>query len=108
MVPFQRERCCRVDGSARRSLCVGDPERMTHELTEERIAEAMPRAEKVACRPSEDRCYALPDLVEAARASCTPKGQCKIGWIISNGGRESFDVWLDLETGEGRLRRQVD
>jgi hypothetical protein len=31
------------DGSVRRSLCVGDPECMTHELTEERIAEAMAR-----------------------------------------------------------------
>jgi hypothetical protein len=81
---------------------------MTHELTEERIAEAMARAEKAACRPGEGRCYALPDSVDVARASCTPKGRCKVGWIIAEGGRSSFDVWLDLHTGEGRLRRRVD
>ena len=78
------------------------------ELTEDVIAEAMARAERVACRPGEGRCYALPDPVEHARASCTPKGRCKVGWIISHGGRESWDGWLDIETGEGRLRRQRD
>jgi hypothetical protein len=78
------------------------------ELTEERIAEAMARAERVACRPGEGRCYALPDPVEHARASCTPKGRCRIGWTISSGGRESWDVWLDVHTGEGRLRCRVD
>jgi hypothetical protein len=81
---------------------------MTHELTEERIAEAMARAEKVACQPGDGRCYAFPDRLVDALASCTPKGRCKVGWILSHGGRESWDVWLDLETGEGRLRRQVD
>jgi hypothetical protein len=30
------------------------------------------------------------------------------GWIVANGGRDSWDVWLDLYTGEGRLRRRVD
>ena len=39
---------------------------------------------------------------------CPPKGRCKIGWIIAEGGRTSYDVWLDLHTGEGRLRRQAD
>jgi hypothetical protein len=81
---------------------------MTPVLTEERIAEAMARAERVACRLGEGRCYALPDSVETARATCTPQGRCKIGWIISHGGRESWDVWLDLETAEGRVRRQRD
>ena len=52
---------------------------MTHELTEERIAEAMARAERVACRPGEGRCYALPDSVAEARANCTPQGRCKVG-----------------------------
>jgi hypothetical protein len=31
-----------------------------------------------------------------------------VGWIIAEGGRSSFDVWLDLHTGEGRLRRRVE
>src|SRR5215203_7363045 len=65
------------------------------ELTEERIAEAMARAEKVACRPGDDRCYPLPHGLDDARASCTPKGRCKVGWIVANAGRESWDVWLD-------------
>ena len=81
---------------------------VTPELTEERIAEAMARAEKVACRPGDGRCYAFSDRLSDARETCTPKGRCKIGWIVSHGGRESWDVWLDLHTGEGRLRRQVD
>jgi hypothetical protein len=78
------------------------------ELTEDMITAAMARAGKVACRPGGGRCYALPDSVEVARATCTPKGRCKVGWIIAEGGRSSFDVWLDLHTGEGRLRRQRD
>jgi hypothetical protein len=78
------------------------------ELTEEQIAEAMARAEKVACRPGDDRCYPFPDRLVDALATCTPKGRCKVGWIVSKGGRESWDVWLDLHTGEGRLRRQRD
>jgi hypothetical protein len=81
---------------------------MTPELTEERIAEAMARAEKVACDPFRARCFAFPDPLKDARASCTPKGRCKIGWIVAEGGRTSYDVWLDLHTGEGRLRRQRD
>jgi hypothetical protein len=80
----------------------------TPELTEERIAEAMARAEKVACRPGDDRCYPFPDRLVDARASCTPKGRCKVGWIVANSGRDSWDVWLDRHTGEGRLRRRVD
>ena len=67
-----------------------------------------PYAVKVACQPGDGRCHALPDSGEVARVSCTPKGRCKVGWIVSKGGRESWDVWLDLHTGEGRLRRQVD
>jgi hypothetical protein len=81
---------------------------MTPELTEERIAEAMTRAEKVACRPGDARCYAFPNRLEEALAICTPKGRCRVGWIVANSGRDSWDVWLDLLTGEGRLRRRRD
>jgi hypothetical protein len=81
---------------------------MTPELTEERIHVAMAGAEKVACRPGDGRCYPFPDRLSDARETCTPKGRCKIGWIISNSGRESWDIWLDVHAGEGRLRRQVD
>jgi hypothetical protein len=33
-------------------------------------------------------------------------GQPKV--LVANAGRDSWDVWLDLHTGEGRLRRQPD
>jgi hypothetical protein len=66
----------------------------------------MARAERVACRPADTRCYPFPNPLDVARASCTPKGRCRIGWIVANSGRDSWDVWLDLHTGEGRLRRR--
>ncbi len=76
-------------------------------LTEERIAAAMAKADARVC-VGNPRCFALPDPVYAARESCTAKGRCKVGWIAANSGRDAWDVWLDLHTGEGRLRRQVD
>jgi hypothetical protein len=81
---------------------------MTPELTEDMIAAAMARAEKVACRPGDHRCYPLPSDVTSAHQTCTPKGRCRVGWIVANSGRDSWDVWLDLHTGEGRLRRRVE
>ncbi len=73
------------------------------ELTDERIAEAMARAEKVACAPGDQRCLPLPYDVASARQTCTPKGRCKVGWIVSRGGRESWDVWLEVSTGLVKL-----
>jgi hypothetical protein len=78
------------------------------ELTEKRIAEAMACAEKAACGSGNLRCFALPDPVDEVRKTCTPKGRCLIGWIVAEGGRTSYDVWLDRHTGKGRLRRRVD
>jgi hypothetical protein len=78
------------------------------DLTQEMLDAGMARAEKAACGSFNQRCYAFPDPIEEARKSCTPKGRCKIGWIIAEGGRTSYDVWLDIHTGEGRLRRQRD
>ena len=76
---------------------------MTPELTEDRIAEAMARAEKVACRPGDARCYPFPDPVAAARASCTPKGRCRVGGtrrvIVASSDRDGWDVWLDVTQG---------
>lgn len=84
------------------------PRVTTPELTEELSTEAMARAEKVACPPANHRCSALPDPVQEARTTCTSKGRCKIGWILANSGRDSWDVWLDVQAGEGRLRRRTD
>jgi hypothetical protein len=78
------------------------------ELTEDMITAAMAKADARVCVPGDHRCYAFPSNVDAARKTCTPKGRCKVGWVVRASGRESWDVWLDLETGEGRLRRRVD
>jgi hypothetical protein len=67
------------------------------DLTEELIAAAMAKADARVCVGS-DRCYAFPDRLEDARKTCTPKGRCKVGWIVSRGDRESFDVWLAVST----------
>lgn len=79
--------------------------------TERWHSQTVARAEKVACSPSDDRCYSLPYPLEEVRASCSPKGRCRIGGtrrvIVANAGRDSWDVWLDVHTGEGRLRRQT-
>ena len=77
------------------------------ELTEEAIATAMVKADKRVCVGS-DRCIALPYRLEDALASCTSKGRCKAGWIVSQGGRESWDVWLEVSTGLVKLIPQAD
>jgi len=76
------------------------------ELTEETIETAMVKAERQACTGS-DRCYALPSDVDTARARCTAKGRCRVGLVVSKGGRESFDVWLEVATGLVKLIAQT-
>ena len=47
--------------------------------------------------------YVFPDPREEIGQTCTPKGRCKVGWVVSQGGRESFDVWLEVSTGLVKL-----
>ena len=81
------------------------------ELTEETFAEGMARAERVKCSSGNDRCSPFLDPVAEARASCTPKGRCRIGGtrgvIIVDSGCDSWDAWLPGRSDEGRLRHQV-
>ena len=77
------------------------------DLTEEMIAAAMAKAEARVCVGS-DRCYALPSDVETARARCTADGWCRVGLIVSRGGREAHDVWLEVSTGLVKLIAQAD
>jgi hypothetical protein len=77
------------------------------ELTEEKITAAMAKADARVC-VSSDRCYAFPDRLEDARQTCTPKGRCKVGWIVSRGGRESHDVWLEVSSGLVKLIRRAE
>jgi hypothetical protein len=76
------------------------------ELTEDLIAAAVAKVHARVCVGS-DRCYAFPHRLEDALASCTAKGRCKVGWVVSQGGRESHDVWLEVNTGLVKLVRQV-
>jgi len=81
------------------------------ELTDELIAAAMAKADARVCVGS-PRCYAFPDRLEDPRETCTPKGRCKVGGtrrvIVSRGGRESWDVWLELSTGLVKLIAPVN
>ncbi len=77
------------------------------ELTEELITTAMAKADARVCVGS-NRCYAFPERLQDARETCTPKGRCKVGWIVSRGGRESWDVWLEVSTGLVKLVAQAN
>jgi hypothetical protein len=71
------------------------------------LTAAMTKADCHVCVGS-DRWYALPHRLRDALASCTPRGRCKVGWVVSKGGRESHDVWLDVSTGLVKLIRRAD
>jgi hypothetical protein len=76
------------------------------ELTEDLITAAMAKVHARVCVGS-GRGYAFPHRLEDARASRTPKGRCNVGWVVSRGGRESVDVWLEVRTGLAKLIRQA-
>jgi hypothetical protein len=80
---------------------------LDRELTAELITAAMAKADARVC-VGNDRCYAFPDRLEDARETCTPQGRCKVGWIVSRGGRESWNVWLEVSTGLVKLIQQTD
>ena len=94
-----------------RPTCWVDSDVTEPELTEERITAAMAKADARVC-VGRDRCYAFPHPLEHARETCTPKGRCKVGGtrrvIVSRGGRESWDVWLEVSTGLVKLVAQTD
>jgi hypothetical protein len=71
------------------------------------ITAAMAKANARVC-VSSDRCFAFPERLEDARETCTPKGRCRVGWIVTRSGRESWDVWLDVSTRLVKLIRQVN
>jgi hypothetical protein len=80
---------------------------MAEMLTQELVADGTARAETVVRAPGDDRCYSFRGRIEDVQASWMPQGRRRFGWILANGGRENWDVWLDLHSGEGRLRRQL-
>jgi len=68
----------------------------------------MAKANVRVCVPGDTRCYAFPYDLARAQATCTPKGRCKVGWVVRASGRESWDVWLEVSTGLVKLIAQVD
>jgi hypothetical protein len=64
--------------------------------------------QRAGCRLDDPRCYGFPMGVEEALASRTPAGWCLIGFVVGGGGRVRWDAWLNVETGERRLRRPRD
>jgi hypothetical protein len=82
------------------------------ELTEQLIATAMAKADARICVPGDNRYYAFPGDVDAARATYTAKGWCKVGGTrrvtVSRGGRESWDVLLEVATGLVKLVAQTN
>jgi hypothetical protein len=77
------------------------------ELIEAVITTAMAKADARVCVGS-DCCYAFPDPLEHAIQTCTLMGGCKVGWLVSRGGRESWNVWLEVRTGLVKVIRRVD
>jgi hypothetical protein len=51
-----------------------------------------------------DRFLSLPDPLRETQESGTPKGRCKSGAPAGSSWptpRDSWDIWLDIHTGEG-------
>jgi hypothetical protein len=74
------------------------------DLTDAMIDAALERARRAVCGPLEERCYAFPYGAGFARTPGTPQGCCTIGWLSRDNGRQAWEAWLDVRTGEGRLR----
>jgi hypothetical protein len=75
-------------------------------LTDDAIAAALERARVAVCTPLEQGCFALPFTPAQAEATAMPDGRQHIGWIVADSGRRSWDAWIHVETGEGRLRKR--
>jgi hypothetical protein len=50
----------------------------------------------------------FPHPLDDARASCDKHHRCRVGWLMRDAGRESFEILLDLTTGQARLWRHRD
>jgi hypothetical protein len=78
------------------------------ELTDAIIDAAMPRAEKAVCPPGDARCSGFSHGAAYARTPITPSGWAHIGWVAADSGRQTWDAWYNVFTGEGRLRQEPD
>ncbi len=36
------------------------------------------------------------------------EGRCKVGWVVTNVGQGSWDVWLEVSTGVVKLIRRAN
>lgn len=78
------------------------------DLTQDMLTAAIAWAEKALCLFLNECCFVLPDRLEAARYICDCRGRSEICRAITNGGRNAFDLLLDLRSGEGRLHPWPD
>ena len=78
------------------------------ELTEAMIAAAMGKADARLCAPGDNRCYAFAYGLAGAKATCTTKGRCKVGWVVRDTGRQAWDVWLEVSTGLVKIIPQTN
>jgi hypothetical protein len=54
----------------------------------------------------DDRCSELTFRAAAALTQCSPQDWRAIGWVAASSGRQGWDAWYNVHTGEGRLRKQ--
>ena len=77
---------------------------LTPILSDEAIDDALQRAERDVCAPGDPRCDGFAFAVEDALRTLTPAGWRRVGWVAGRGGRDDWDVWFDVDTGEVRSR----
>jgi hypothetical protein len=75
-------------------------------LSDDLIGDALRRAEREACAPSDPRCYGFPYTVEDALDSMTPDGWCRIGWVAGRGGRDTWEAWFHVDAGAVRTAQE--
>jgi hypothetical protein len=54
------------------------------------------------CAPGDPRCCGFAYPVEEALRSLDQDGWCRIGWVAGNGGRDDWEIWFQVDTGETR------
>jgi hypothetical protein len=72
------------------------------------IDKALQRAEQVICSPNDETCCSHARPAAEALAEITPSGWCKIGLLVKGSTGEVWDAWYNLQTAQGRLKRQVE
>jgi DnaJ domain len=73
-------------------------------LTEGNFRRVMRWGKRTLCPPEGAGCRGTVWDYERTRGLCTWRGLCKVGYI-ERGYRETWEVWIEGDTGQGRLRQ---